>query len=150
MDGAIPGRSHWPVSGLELLCPGAVQLPFIPFIVDENSDDVIEVKCQSDYPLDISMPLVSCLSWWLVMGEVLFLAGVSTLGAWLMFSILPVSVAVIVSVSAVCTFPLMRQRLNAGDHFLCVSGAWFVLGILCCLLIRWLDREHFEWLLDWN
>jgi hypothetical protein len=67
-----------------------------------------------------------------------------------MFSLLPVSVAVLVLITAVSTFPFVRQRLSAGDHFLYVSVAWFTLGILCFFLIQWLGREHFEWLLDWN
>jgi hypothetical protein len=95
------------------------------------------------------MSAVPRLSWWLVMGEVLFLGLLSALGAWLMFSLLPVSVALLVAVIAVTSFPFVRQRLRAGDHFLYVSAAWFALGLICFLLIHWLGHEHFEWLLEW-
>lgn len=90
------------------------------------------------------------LSWWLIAGEVFLLAVLSSLGAWLMFSLLPVSAAVIVSIAAITTFPFVRCRLRAWNHVLYVSTAWFALGIFCLFLIQWLGREHFEWLLDWG
>jgi len=90
------------------------------------------------------------LSWWLIAGEVFLLAVLSSLGAWLLFSLLPVSTAMLVLIVAIPTFPFVRHRLSAWNHFLYVSVTWFALGILCFFLIQWLGREHFEWLLDWN
>lgn len=67
-----------------------------------------------------------------------------------MFSLLPVSVAFLVCVAAILTFPLVRRRLTAADHFFYLSAAWVVLGIIFILLIQWLGQENFEWIIDWN
>src|SRR5262249_9050377 len=96
----------------------------------------------------LSMSSVRQLSWWLITAEAFFLGLLSSLGAWFMFTLLPVSVAVLVLGAAVSTFPIVRQRVSTENHFLCVSVAWFALCILCLLLIHWRGRENFEWLLD--
>jgi hypothetical protein len=90
------------------------------------------------------------LSWWLVAGEVTCLGLLSTLAAWLMFSGLPLSVALIVAGGAIFTFPYLRQRLSAGDHSFYLFAACLTLNVVFFVLIRWLGREPFEWLLDWN
>ena len=90
------------------------------------------------------------LSWWLLVGEATAIGSLGLLVGTLMFSLLPVSTAVITMLAATIAFPLARHRLTARGHFLVVCVVWLVLSILFLLLIESLGRQHFEWLLDWT
>jgi len=68
----------------------------------------------------------------------------------MMFSILPISIAVFVGIVTLATFPLVRHRLGAGAHFRWVAVAWVGLSLVFICLISWLGRAPFEWLLDWS
>jgi hypothetical protein len=89
------------------------------------------------------------LSWWLVLGEVLLLGALSFLGAWLLFSLLPISIALIVSTTSILTFPFLRHRLTAEVHFLMTITAWGSLCALAILLIHRFGEKPFQWLIEW-
>jgi hypothetical protein len=96
------------------------------------------------------MTSASRISWWLIIGELLCLGIGSLLGAFFMFSILPVSTAILVGIATLATFPLVRHRLDARAHFRWVAFTWIGLSVFFLCLILWLGRAPFEWLLDWS
>ena len=70
--------------------------------------------------------------------------------AVLIFSLLPLSVALLVLIIALLTFPFARTRFESWQHIAAVLFSWVLLTITFLVLIGVFGRESFNWLLDWN
>ena len=87
------------------------------------------------------------LPWSLLVWETLFLGAASLLGASVLFSQLPISTAVIVAGLNLLTFSDLRDQFSPRRHFGRVAGSWLGLTLILFVLILWLGREPFDWLL---
>jgi hypothetical protein len=82
--------------------------------------------------------------------ELLLLVAVGIGSAILMFSILPLSVALLAFGVALVTFPAARTRFEPWQHIGAVILLWSISTIIFLVLIVTRGRESFEWLLDWS
>jgi hypothetical protein len=92
----------------------------------------------------------SPIAWWWLPVELLILSVSAALVCWLMFSLLPLSVAVLTWLIALASFPVLRKRLQASVHISWTFVTWILLSILFYVLISIVGRAPFEWLLDWG
>jgi hypothetical protein len=90
------------------------------------------------------------LSWWLLAAELPLLGVIGFCVSLLMFTLLPLSVAVLTFAVALLSFPIARSRFTAGGHVFAVTAAWLLSTIIFFFLIIRLGRAPFEWLLDWG
>ena len=92
----------------------------------------------------------SAIGWrWLAI-ELLLLCIAAALASWLMFSLLPLSVAILTWLVVLVSFPVVRKRLQTSDHVSWTFAAWILLSVLFYGLISAFGRTPFEWLLDWG
>jgi len=90
------------------------------------------------------------ISWWVLLVELFLLVGAGLAIGVLIFSLLPLSVALLVLIIALLTFPFTRTRFESWQHIAAVLLSWVLLSITLLVLIGVFGRESFNWLLDWN
>jgi hypothetical protein len=90
------------------------------------------------------------IAWWVLLVELILLVILSIPIGILIFSLLPVSVALVVLAFASLTFPFVRSRIASWLHVALVLLSWFILTITFTLLVATHGRDSFKWLLDWN
>ena len=87
------------------------------------------------------------LPWSILFWETLFLGAASVLGAFILFSFLPISTAVIVGALNLLSFSDLRDRLNPSLHMVGVAAFWLALNLVLYGLFLWLGRVPFVWML---
>ena len=92
----------------------------------------------------------SDLNWKLLLTELIALSVFAVLCGFLIFSILPISTAIIISVLNVLAFGRLRHRVSAAQHFWGLFALWFLLNIIIYILIITCGRSPFGWFLDWS
>lgn len=93
----------------------------------------------------------SCnLNWKLLLTEILVITILAVLGAFCVFSMLPITVAIIVSILNILSFWFLRKHLSPAQHFLGFFTLWCFLSIIIYNLILTYGRSGFDWFLDWG
>jgi hypothetical protein len=73
----------------------------------------------------------------------------SFLVGMLLFTLLPVSVAILTLPLNAAIFIMWRTRLTIGSYLAAIHGVTFLFSVVFFVLIAAFGREHFEFLLDW-
>jgi hypothetical protein len=90
------------------------------------------------------------IAWWVLSVEFILLAGAGLGIGIFFFSLLPLSVALLVSMVALLTFPVARSRVESWQHIAIAIAMWIILSATFLILIFSFGREPFQWLLDWD